>query len=47
MKIVAVYPQGIFFVSVGAVACALAFLLFVELPEKKGMGGLREGENAA
>ncbi|KAH8116812.1 MFS general substrate transporter [Phellopilus nigrolimitatus] len=32
MKIVAVYPQGIFFVSVGAVTSALLALLFVELP---------------
>ncbi|EJD02479.1 MFS general substrate transporter [Fomitiporia mediterranea MF3/22] len=34
-KIVGVYPEGIFFVSVAAVAIAVTFLLFVELPGKK------------
>lgn len=35
MNIVSFYPQGIFFVSLGAVASSIIALLFVELPGSK------------
>ncbi|KAL5532572.1 hypothetical protein ACEPAF_4346 [Sanghuangporus sanghuang] len=47
MKIVAFFPQGIFFVSVAAVTCALISLLFVELPASKGSVSLREEDTSA
>ncbi|KAL5529764.1 hypothetical protein ACEPAG_5749 [Sanghuangporus baumii] len=47
MKIVGFFPQGIFFVSVAAITCALISLLFVELPARKGSVSLRDEEISA